>query len=169
MNENTSKLRVIASVVGSGIVATLVWGTVTKLLEQHVGYLALAVGAIVGLSVKHIGKSAGIAGGIAAGVVSIIACLAGDLLAVNWLIAANYPGAHPTLGELFHVVRASTGATTYVFYAVSAYVAFRTAGGMEHLRRTSSAAGEGRFTPDSMHAPSAPPVTQEPAPKQPEQ
>jgi hypothetical protein len=151
MDENTSHLRVIASAVGSGVVAALVWGTATKVLNHHIGYLALAVGAIVGLSVKHIGKSSGIAGGVAAGVVSIIACFAGDLFAANWILGSE--GIRLTVSQLWQLTLDINTPMTYLIYAIGAYGAFLAAGGKDAMRQSSVAAGTGRFTPDSIPAP----------------
>ncbi len=73
---------VIAALVGAGV-----WAVVTVATGYQIGWMAVGVGFLVGIAVRHFGKGIDQVFGIVGAVLALIGCLAGNLLAVCGLIA----------------------------------------------------------------------------------
>jgi hypothetical protein len=67
----------IAAVIGA-----FIWMGITVATGMHVGYVALGVGALVGLAVRFVGNGRSAIFGIIGAVLTLIGCLGGEVLAV---------------------------------------------------------------------------------------
>lgn len=77
----------IGAIVG-GIVGALVWGAISHFTGYEVGYVAWAVGALVGFAAAALGGS-GVVSGTACAVVTILSILGGKALAFQWAVDAQ--------------------------------------------------------------------------------
>ena len=78
-----------ALITGSivGLIGALVWGAVTVVTGYQIGYLAIAIGAAVGFSIRYIGKGIEPIFGITGGVIAILSCLLGNFFSIIGFIA----------------------------------------------------------------------------------
>jgi len=65
----------IAAAVGAAI-----WMGITVATGVHVGYVALGVGALVGLAVRQVGHGRSVIFGIIGAVLTLVGCLGGEIL-----------------------------------------------------------------------------------------
>jgi hypothetical protein len=66
----------------AAIVGALIWMGITIVTGLHVGYVALGVGALVGVAVRFAGNGTGMIFGIIGAVLTLIGCLGGEILTV---------------------------------------------------------------------------------------
>lgn len=74
-------LAILAGTVAAGLGAGL-WMMVAVATGMHIGYVALGVGALVGLAVRMAGNGRGMVFGIIGAVLTLVGCLAGEVLTV---------------------------------------------------------------------------------------
>jgi hypothetical protein len=67
----------VAAVIGS-----LAWMGITIVTGWHVGYVALGVGALVGLAIRFFGNGTSMIFGIVGAVLTLLGCLGGEILTV---------------------------------------------------------------------------------------
>jgi hypothetical protein len=75
----------LAAVVAAGL-----WASLTALLGVQFGWLALGVGAMVGVAVRRYGRGLGLRFGLAAAGFTLLGCLLGDLAAAYLLVAQQF-------------------------------------------------------------------------------
>ena len=76
----------LAAMIGAGI-----WMAVTVGLNLHVGYVALGVGALVGLAIRIAGNGRGAMFGMMGAIFTLFGCLTGEILArVQALASAEH-------------------------------------------------------------------------------
>jgi hypothetical protein len=83
---------IIAAIVGA-----LIWMGITVATGLHVGYVALGVGALVGLAVRFVGNGRGMIFGIIGAVLTLIGCLGGEVLTVVQLSSTPQRDFYNTL------------------------------------------------------------------------
>jgi hypothetical protein len=66
----------------AAIIGALIWMGITVATGLHVGYVALGVGALVGLTVRFVGNGRSAIFGIIGAVLTLIGCLGGEVLTV---------------------------------------------------------------------------------------
>jgi hypothetical protein len=86
---------IIAAIVGA-----LIWMGITVATGLHVGYVALGVGALVGLAVRFVGNGRGMIFGIIGAVLTLIGCLGGEVLTVVQLSSTPQRDFYNTLMTL---------------------------------------------------------------------
>jgi len=88
----------------AGIVAAtagaLIWMGITVVTGYHVGYVALGVGALVGLTVRLIGNGRGMIFGIVGAILTLVGCLGGEVLTVAQLASTAQRDFYATLTTL---------------------------------------------------------------------
>jgi hypothetical protein len=75
----------LAAVVAAGL-----WASLTALVGVQFGWLALGVGAMVGVAVRRYGRGLGLRFGLAAAGFTLVGCLLGDLAAAYLLVAQQF-------------------------------------------------------------------------------
>ncbi len=83
---------IFAALVGAGL-----WMGVAVVSGMHIGYVALAVGAIVGLTVRQVGNGTGMIFGIIGAVLTLGGCLGGEILSVAQLASSAQRDVFHTL------------------------------------------------------------------------
>jgi len=72
-------MGLMAGLVAAAVGAAL-WATITVVTSYQIGWMAIGVGALVGLAVRAAGKGASAAFGILGGTLALTGCLVGNLL-----------------------------------------------------------------------------------------
>jgi len=80
MEENFS--AAIGAGLTGAVVSAVLWAVITVATEYQIGYMALAVGFIVGMAVRVMGKGISLKFGIWGAACSIFGCVLGNLLSV---------------------------------------------------------------------------------------
>lgn len=66
----------------TGIVGAILWGLITVATNFQIGYMAIAIGAGVGFSMRFLGKGIDQAFGIAGGVIAVLSCFIGNFFSI---------------------------------------------------------------------------------------
>ena len=86
---------IIAAIAGA-----LLWMGITVVTGYHVGYVALGVGALVGLTVRLVGNGRSLIFGIVGAVLTLAGCLGGEVLTVVQLASTAQHDFYSTLTDL---------------------------------------------------------------------
>lgn len=74
----------VASLIGAGV-----WAAITVATQFQIGWMAVGVGVLVGLTLRHLGKGVDPIFGVAGAALSLFGCLLGNLLSVCGFVAAE--------------------------------------------------------------------------------
>src|SRR5215216_1609611 len=117
------------------LVSAVIWGAITYFTEYQIGWMAIGVGYLVGITVKFFGKGKTIIFGISSAGLALIGCALGNLLFYSSIIASEQ-GA-PFLEVFFFYLLSPVAAIELftlafdfmdiLFYALAAYVGFSAA------------------------------------------
>jgi hypothetical protein len=117
---------ILAAVLGA-----VLWAVITVATEYQIGYMALAVGAGVGIANRFFGRGIdqkfGIVGGIAAG----LGCVLGNFLSVVGFFAnAEGLGYFETLSliepsAIFSIIAETTQGIDFLFYGIAIYEGYK--------------------------------------------
>jgi len=121
--------------LAAGLVAAAVgaaaWAVITAVTNYQIGLMAVGVGLLVGYAVRIFGKGIDKAFGILGAVLSLLGCLAGNLLSVC-IVIANKDSASflsiitqltPTV--IVEILAATFHLMDILFYAIAVYEAYR--------------------------------------------
>jgi hypothetical protein len=129
-----SQQNLALAVVGGGLAAALGaagWALITVVSGYELGIVAIAVGALVGLAVRRMGRGVTPVFAAVGGVLALFACGAGNLLAAAALVARH--GGVPLSAVLArldlptsrHLMVAFSTPMDVLFYAIAVMVGFR--------------------------------------------
>ncbi|MGH0033130.1 MAG: hypothetical protein ACQGVC_25345 [Myxococcota bacterium] len=119
----------------AGIVASLlgaaVWAAITVVTGYQIGFMAIGVGFLVGLAVRLAGRGLSVVFGVVGGVLALLGCAAGNLLAVTALVAQHEEMAFfdvvlrldPTLA--FELMKSFASPMDALFYAIAGYEGYQ--------------------------------------------
>jgi len=137
---------VIAMVVGA-----ILWATVTIATSLQIGWMAIGLGAMVGSTIRMLGKGITRPFGYIGATLSLLGCLAGNLLSICVLVAQQhglpltYVLTHLNPGAIPEAMAVSFHPLDLLFYGLAVYTGYRVA-----FRRVTA----GDLTPvASNHAP----------------
>lgn len=74
-----------------GIIGAILWGAITVATNFQIGYMAIAIGAGVGLSMRYLGKGIDQVFGFTGGAIAILSCFLGNFFSIVGY-AANSEG-----------------------------------------------------------------------------
>ncbi len=114
-----------------GLIGAALWAAITVVTGYKIGYMAIAIGAGVGISMRMYGKGIDQVFGISGGIIAILSCLIGNFLSIVGSIA-NYEG----LGylETFNLIDSSQiiplmsetfSGMDLFFYAIAGYEGYK--------------------------------------------
>lgn len=115
----------IAAAVGAAI-----WMGITVATNMHIGYVAIGVGALVGLAVRVVGNGRSMIFGIIGAVLTLAGCLGGEILTVAQLAVSSEHDFFYTLTHL-DLVETVTGifnrmdAIMYVIYGIGIFEGYK--------------------------------------------
>ena len=67
---------------GAAVIGAVVWAAITVATEYQIGYMAIAVGFIVGFAVRMLGKGVDQTFGISGAVLALFGCVLGNFLSI---------------------------------------------------------------------------------------
>lgn len=70
-----------------GIIGALLWATITVATDYQIGYMAIAIGAGVGFTIRYFGKGIDQIYGISGAIIAILSCALGNFFSIIGYIA----------------------------------------------------------------------------------
>ena len=124
-----------AGAVAGASAGAVAWGAITAATNFQIGYMAVGVGFLAGLGMRRLSGGRERADGIVAGVVALLGCILGNLLAAVIGIAqhGHYPVDRVLVVVLTkpafaaELIRGGFDLMDLLFYAIAVYVGYRTA------------------------------------------
>ncbi|GAB4463332.1 MAG: hypothetical protein Kow0070_23690 [Anaerolineales bacterium] len=130
--------NLLLGLIGGGfamLVSAIVWGAVTYFTEYQIGWIAIGIGFLVGIAVRHFGKGRSAIFGIISAVLALLGCVLGNLIFYSGVIAREEGisfvrvfffllTAPATLIEVFTL---AFDFMDLLFYGLAAWVGYSTA------------------------------------------
>jgi len=120
----------------AGLIAALVmaaaWAAITVTTEYQIGYMAIAVGFVVGIAVRYAGKGVDMIFGISGAILALIGCLLGNFLSQVGFATLEFGvpffEALKTLAEpsiFVEIMKESFSGIDLLFYGIAIYEGYR--------------------------------------------
>lgn len=128
--EQNLPMGVISGLI-AGLVGAVLWGLITVATGYQIGYMAIAIGAGVGFSMRHFGKGMDQIFGIAGGLIAVLSCALGNFLSlIGFAAEAEGYGYFETLmlfdyAYFIPVMTDTFGAMDILFYGFAAYEGYK--------------------------------------------
>jgi len=130
LEEQNYPKAVLAGVV-VGIIGAILWGAVTVSTGYQIGYMAIAIGFLVGISMRYAGKGMTPIFGITGGVIALISCALGNLFSIigfmygietlaqiDVLFSIDY-------GQLIPIMKDTFNFMDLIFYAIATSAGYK--------------------------------------------
>jgi len=123
----------------AALAGAAVWGVVSALTHFQIGWMAIGVGALVGVAVRYAGKGIDPLFGVIGAVFALLGCMLGNLLTMIYFIADKEQVSVAEVGSQMSFALAGNimGSTfqvmDLVFYGIALYCGYRYA--FRHLTR----------------------------------
>lgn len=137
-HEMTAKLRLeqnlpFAVIAGSAaaLIAAILWAGITVLIEYQIGYMAIGVGALVGIAVRFMGKGIDQIFGIIGAALALLGCVVGNFLTIVGMIAKEYSVnffdvfRNFEFNMIIQVMTETFNPMDVLFYGLAIYTGFR--------------------------------------------
>ncbi|HEY8934885.1 MAG TPA: hypothetical protein VIM65_06670 [Cyclobacteriaceae bacterium] len=121
----------IAGGAGAAIIGAILWAVITVVTNYQIGYMAVGVGFLVGISVRYFGKGIDPVFGIIGASLALIGCLLGNVLTmlalgaqaenisfIDVLLYANYSLIPDAMMETFSPM-------DVLFYGIAIYEGYK--------------------------------------------
>jgi len=124
---------VIGAVGGTAaaLVGAALWAAITCLTDYQIGWMAVGVGALVGVAVRALGRGVDKVFGVFGAVLALAGCLLGNILAVCGMVATQEDmGLLDVLGQVdlqvaLEMLRATFSPMDLVFYGLAVFEGYR--------------------------------------------
>jgi hypothetical protein len=136
--ETLDKLRLeqnfqmaLISGITVGLIGALLWGAITVATEYQIGYMAIAIGAGVGYSMRYFGKGIDPIFGISGGVIAVLSCVLGNFFSIIGFIANSEGLGYVETLTLFDysqfipIMTETFGVMDLLFYGFAAYEGYK--------------------------------------------
>ncbi len=116
--------------VGAAVVGALIWAALTVTTEFQIGYMAVAIGFLVGYAVR-LGKGLDRLFGITGAILALLGCVLGNFLSiVGFVSKQSHLGLLETLGQMDYskipqIMTDAFSVMDLVFYAIAIYEGYR--------------------------------------------
>ena len=125
----------IATGLIAAIVGAVLWAVITVTTEYQIGFMAIAVGLLVGFAVRQFGNGTTQAFGFVGGILSLAGCALGNLLSIVGFISAqeSMPIADVAsivlrdLPMIASLMRESFDPMDLLFYGIAVYEGYKIA------------------------------------------
>jgi len=122
-------LGMIAGLVAS-VAGALIWAGITIATGSHIGYVALGVGALVGMAIRLAGNGTSPVYGVIGAVLTLLGCLGGETLAVVQSATTPELGFldvlnHVNLIDVVTHIVTNASPITYFIYAIGIYEGYK--------------------------------------------
>jgi hypothetical protein len=130
VQEQNLSLAIIGG-LGVAIVSAFIWALITYYTKYQIGYMAIAVGAAVGFTVRFLGKGLTPLFGIIGAGFALFGCLLGNLFSQVGFLADSYSVSYVTIFSwldpvvLKGIFTGSFNAMDLLFYGLAIYEGFR--------------------------------------------
>ena len=131
MKDNQNLLFGVVGGAAAAAMGAAVWAIVTALTDYQIGWMAVGVGFLVGFAVRTFGKGIDTSFGVIGAILSLLGCLAGNLLTVCIAISRHddiaffelLSGLNPeiTVG----IMKATFSPMDLLFYAIAVYEGYK--------------------------------------------
>lgn len=114
-----------------GLIGALLWAAITVATEYQIGYMAIAIGAAVGYTMRLVGKGIDQVFGIAGAVIAVMSCLLGNVFSLIGFVAQSEGlGYLDTLLLIDYSLIPSAMAENFspislLFYAIAGYEGYK--------------------------------------------
>jgi hypothetical protein len=125
------------------LIGAIIWGAVSYFTEYQIGWLAIGIGFLVGITVKFFGKGKSMAFGVSSAALALIGCVLGNLIFYAGIIAREESASF--LQVFFLLLLKPTAAIEVftiafsfmdiLFYVLAAYAGFSTALDLKRNRK----------------------------------
>ncbi|MCB0395498.1 MAG: hypothetical protein KDD36_02515 [Flavobacteriales bacterium] len=115
----------------ASIVAAVLWAVITIVTNMMIGYVAVAIGAVVGFTIRWAGKGVESKFAILGAIYSLVGCFIGNLLCVAGFLSAGSGMSVLDIIDmidvtfLFDMYQDSLEPMDFFFYAIAVYEGFR--------------------------------------------
>jgi hypothetical protein len=122
-------LGILAGVVAA-IVGALIWMGITVATGYEVGYVAIGIGALVGMAIRFAGNGTSIIYGIMGALLTFLSCLTGETLAELQSLTSPQVSfmdvlSHSDLSALVTHIVTSASPITYIIYGIGIFEGFK--------------------------------------------
>ena len=120
-----------AAALGTSIIGAALWAFITVLTGYQIGYMAIAIGFLVGYAVKFTGKGNHIALGIIGASFSLLGCILGNYLSIIGFTAKElHVGFFDAMtmfnpGIILDAMKENFQVMDLVFYGIAVYEGFK--------------------------------------------
>ncbi|MBM3152361.1 MAG: hypothetical protein FJZ96_09220 [Chloroflexi bacterium] len=138
LDDQERQPSLLLGVIAGGIamlIGAVLWGVITYATEYQVSYMAIGLGALVGVAMHKLGRGGSLTAGIIAALLSLAGCLLGNFFFYTGAISKSE--GMPFLDVLFALVidpsivmeifSAAFEIMDLLFYAIAMYVGFSVA------------------------------------------
>ena len=129
-SEQNYQLALIVGII-VGLVGAGIWAAITVSTGYQIGYLALAIGAGVGFSMRMFGKGIDQIFGITGAIIALVSCILGNVFSII-AIFADYQGvsffdmlAQFDYSQLLPIMQESFSPIDLLFYGIAAYEGYK--------------------------------------------
>ena len=117
----------------AALIAAILWAVMTALTKWQIGWMAVGVGALVGLGVRKLGRGTSSKFGFVGATLALGGCLVGNFLAYCMIAASEMDiGLGAALlsiakepGTILEIMYAGFGPMDFLFYAIALYEGYR--------------------------------------------
>lgn len=114
-----------------GLIGAILWGMITVSTGYQIGYMAIAIGAGVGFTMRYFGKGVDQIFGISGAIIAVLSCALGNVLSIVGF-AAEYENlsyfdalAQIDYAVLFQIMGESFSFMDVIFYGIAAYEGYK--------------------------------------------
>jgi hypothetical protein len=134
MNRLAGEERLAAGIAAgsaAAVVGAVVWAVITVVTGWQIGYMAVGIGFLVGISIRTVGKGLRKVFGIAGGLIAGIGCAFGNLLSICGFIASQQDMsifdviAQLDLQLAFDLMTAGFSIMDLAFYAIAIWAGYQ--------------------------------------------
>ncbi|UCG05550.1 MAG: hypothetical protein JSV83_16775 [Desulfobacterales bacterium] len=117
--------------MGAAAIGAIIWAVITALTNFQIGWMAVGLGFLVGIGVRSLGKGINTSFGIVGAILSLVGCLAGNLLTVCILISRQegielfnlLTRLNPAV--VVELIKATFNPMDLLFYGIAVYEGYR--------------------------------------------
>jgi len=117
--------------LGAAAIGATIWAMITTLTNYQIGWMAVGVGLLVGMGVRSLGKGIDTSFGVIGAALSLLGCLAGNLLTICILISRQenielfnlLSRLNPS--TTFQLMKATFNPIDLLFYGIAVYEGYR--------------------------------------------
>lgn len=115
----------------AGVLGAVVWGVITVATGYQIGYMAIAIGAGVGVAIRYFGKGIDQIFGISGAIVAILSCLLGNFFSIIGFVSNNEGlGVLDTLsmfdyGQIIPIMSSTFSPMDLFFYGIAGYEGYK--------------------------------------------